>query len=64
MNTIELRVEMKRHGDTNESLAKALTITPPTCSIKSNKGTFSQEEIKAIKQRYSLKPERLDEIFF
>ena len=65
MNNIELDVEMKRHGDTGGTLAKALGISQSTFSSKkSGKSEFSQKEMSAIISRYSLSGDRMMEIFF
>lgn len=66
MNSIELEVEMKRYGDTGESLAKALHISAPTFSAKKNgiKAEFTQKEIAFITDRYNLSGDRVLEIFF
>ena len=58
---------MKFFGDTNNSLAKALGISPQTFSAKKNETNgkeFKQSEIEKIKQRYSLSAYEIDEIFF
>ena len=55
---------MALHGDTQRSLAEALEIAELTLSKKLNeKNEFTQSEIKAIKNRYSLTPEEVDDIF-
>lgn len=66
MNSIELEVEMKRHGDTGSVLAKYLNITQQTFSAKKNgdKAEFTQKEISMIKSRYELNDSRTVEIFF
>ena len=66
MNGTELRVEMLRHNETGEDLAKALGITRTTLSAKMNNRTaeFTQKEIAIIKDHYDLSPERMTEIFF
>lgn len=66
MNSIELEVEMKRHGDTGGTLAKYLEITQQTFSAKKNgdKAEFTQKEISMIKDRYNLDDSRIVEIFF
>lgn len=66
MNSIELEVEMKRHGDTGDTLAQFLNMTPQTFSAKKNgiKSEFTQKEISSIKERYELDSERIVEIFF
>lgn len=66
MNIKELKVEMLRHDDTSEDLAKALNITRQTLSRKfnSDNADFTQSEIAAIQKRYQLSGERISEIFF
>jgi len=65
MNSVELDVEMKRHGDTGGTLAKALGISQSTFSAKkSGKSEFSQKEMSIIIERYGLSGERIMEIFF
>ncbi|MBO7357984.1 MAG: hypothetical protein J6U37_05700 [Lachnospiraceae bacterium] len=65
MNSIELDVEMKRHGDTGGTLSKALGISQSTFSLKrSGKAEFTQREMSVIVTRYNLSGERLLEIFF
>lgn len=66
MNGTELRVEMIRHNETGEQLAKALGITRTTLSAKMNNrnAEFTQKEIATIKDHYGLTPERMAEIFF
>ncbi len=67
MNKRLLESKMKAFGDTNNSLAKALGISPQTFSAKKNETNgkeFKQSEIEKIKQRYSLSAYEIDEIFF
>lgn len=67
MNTIELQVEMVRHNDTQEKLAKALGISKTRANAKINAkdgAEFTRAEIMIIKTRYQLTADRLDEIFF
>lgn len=66
MNSIELEVEMKRHGENGGVLASALGMTPQTFSAKKNgeKAEFTQGEIAAIQERYKLSSDRVMEIFF
>lgn len=64
MNTKLLRSKMVLFGDTNESLAEALGITPQAFSLKLNGNQeFKQSEIKAIKNRYELTPDEIVDIF-
>lgn len=66
MNKTELKVEMLRHDETIEDLAKVLKVTRPTLSAKMNGGGigFTQKEIAVIRDHYNLTPERMTEIFF
>lgn len=66
MNIKELKVEMIRHDDTGEDLAKALNITRQTLSkkINSDNADFTQGEIAVIQKRYNLSGDRISEIFF
>ena len=64
--TNELKIEMLRHNDTGEDLAKALGITRQTLSRKMNENNadFTQGEISVIRARYDLTGERIEQIFF
>lgn len=65
MNKNELRAEMARYGDSNQTLAKALNRSKTSFSEKLNgHADFTQSEIAFIMQRYSLTPERIVLIFF
>ena len=65
MNKNELKAEMLRHGDTNETLAEALGISKASISKKLNaKKDFKQTEIRIVKERYNLTGEDLIRIFF
>ncbi|WP_077391666.1 helix-turn-helix domain-containing protein [Mobilibacterium timonense] len=65
MNKNELEAEMKRYGDTGAALASYLNMARSTLSNKMNgKAEFTQGEITAIKERYSLTPTQIDTIFF
>lgn len=65
MNTIELNVEMLRHGDKGETLANALGIARATLSAKLNgKAEFTHDEMVKIRNRYELDADRFVEIFF
>jgi predicted transcriptional regulator len=65
MNKKELRAEMARHGDTNESLADYLGISAAAFSKKINaERDFRQTEIARIILRYSLTAEDVGRIFF
>lgn len=66
MNKIELMVVMKRFGDTQDTLAKALALSRTQLNAKINErnATFMQPEIAAIKARYQLTAKEVDNIFF
>ncbi|MBR5582972.1 MAG: hypothetical protein IKW21_00420 [Lachnospiraceae bacterium] len=58
---------MKLFGDRNEDLAEAIGISPQRFSAKLNEtngAEFTMGEIRAIKIRYNLTAEEVDEIFF
>lgn len=65
MNKNELKAEMLRNGDNNESLAAALGISKVSISKKLNaKKDFKQTEIRIIRERYRLTGDDLIRIFF
>lgn len=65
MNTNKLLSIMTLHGDTQGDLAEAIGVSRNRLSLKiHNKASFTQPEIVAIKKRYDLTCEQLDEIFF
>lgn len=67
MNSKELKIEMMRHNETGEDLAKAIGISRQTLSNKmsaNNSSDFTQQEIARIKIHYSLDNDRVNEIFF
>ena len=66
MNKKMFRSIMVLNGDTNKTLADFLDISETSVSNKINESgqEFTQGEIKAIKNRYRLTPEQVDEIFF
>ena len=58
---------MVRHGDTYDSLSKSIGMTRAIFCLKINGKVsigFTQKEIQKIKDRYNLKDEEIDEIFF
>lgn len=64
-NTIELKVEMLRHGDDAKALSKALGVTEATMSHKINGETeWKVDQIHKVIKRYELPAERTMEIFF
>lgn len=65
MNELKFTGFMKMNGDTNQSLADYLDISPTSVSNKrTGKTEFTQGEIVAIKNKWSLTPSQVDEIFF
>ena len=67
LDTARLKAKIVLHGENHAILASALGITQQTFSAKINakKGAeFTQSEIAAIKQRYHLTQEEIDQIFF
>lgn len=64
-NTIELRVEMLRHGDKDKDLANYLGITKASMSHKINNHTpWLADEVQKVAIKYALEPKRVCEIFF
>ena len=66
MDETLLRVQMVKHGDTQEKLALAMGISLSrlNAKIKSNNAEFKQTEILFIKERYKLTAKEVNEIFF
>ena len=67
MNKLKLESVMKLHGDTGTSLALYLGMARSTFSAKINEtngAEFTQREISAIKEKYSLTPQEVNSIFF
>jgi hypothetical protein len=67
MNVNKLRSMMALNGDTGNSLAEALGLSPQRFSAKINErngAEFNQGEIMTIKERYDLSAEDIDSIFF
>lgn len=67
MNKLLLESIMKLNGDTGISLSAYLGISRTTFSAKINEtngAEFTQSEMQAIKQKYSLSAEDMDHIFF
>jgi len=65
LNKNELKAEMVRHGDSSQSLAKFLGISP--ISLSKKMGGFMEfklSEVTAIIRRYNLSPNDYDRIFF
>lgn len=67
MNKRMLKSKMALFGDTNATLANVIGISPQRFSAKIN-GTdgadFTREEMRIIKERYSLSAEEIENIFF
>ena len=65
MNSLEMKVAMKRHEDTQEKLAKALGLKISGVSARINgKLDFRASEIAKIRERYNLSNDELVQIFF
>lgn len=67
MNKTEFEYEMKKHGDTQETLAVDMGISRATLNGKINETSgkeFFTSELKFIRKKYSLSDARFIEIFF
>lgn len=65
MNSLEMKVAMKRNEDTQEKLAEVLGLQISGVSARINgKTDFRAKEIAKIKDRYKLSAEELVKIFF
>lgn len=67
MNTFKLLGIIKENKDTQEKLARAIGLSRTRLSAKiheHNGASFTQPEIKAIKQRYNLDSDTINLIFF
>lgn len=67
MNKTEFDYEMKKHGDTQTSLADAMGLSRTCLNQKINEKNgkcFNQPELKFLKVRYNLTDQRFVEIFF
>jgi len=65
MNSLEMKVAMKRNEDTQEKLAEALELpVSGVCARINGKIEFRSNEMKVIKERYNLTPEEMMTIFF
>lgn len=67
MNKNQLESVMKLHGDTGTALAEYLEIARSTFSAKINEtngAEFTQSEMAKIKNKYSLSPDEMVNIFF
>lgn len=63
MNERFLKAEMIIYGDDLNSLAEFLGMTRQTLSRKIKEGTFTQDEMNKIKNRYDLSDEKFVQIF-
>ncbi len=64
MNSLEMKVAMKRNADTLEKLAEALGLKVSGAWARVNgKTDFRANEIKTIRQRYNLSAEDIVKIF-
>lgn len=67
MDANKLLSVIKAFGDRQEDLAKAIGLSRTRLSAKihgKDNASFNQPEIAAIKRRYSLTSEQVDDIFF
>lgn len=67
MNKNMYRSKMALFGDTNESIATYLKITPQRNSAKvngTNGAEYTQGEITMLKKRWKLSAREVDQIFF
>ena len=65
MNKQLLKAKIVEHGDTQAQLAAAIGISASNLNDKINgKVSFRQNEIAAIRNRYSLSAQEVDLIFF
>lgn len=65
MNSLEMKVVMKRNQDTQEKLAEALDLPVSGVNARINGSIeFRSGEMKLIKERYNLSAEDVVSIFF
>lgn len=66
MNTGLLKSVMVKNGDTQAKLAEflGLSLSGLNAKIHGKNASFRQNEIMAIKKRYGLSADEIDEIFF
>lgn len=65
MNSLEMKVTMKRNEDTQEKLAEALGLqVSGVCARINGQIDFRTSEIEKIRARYNLSDEDLVKIFF
>lgn len=65
--TALLRSHMVKHSDTQTGLAKYLGLSLSRVNAKINntsKAEFKQSEIAAIKKKYGLSAQEIDDVFF
>ena len=65
MNSLEMKVTMKRNEDTQEKLAEALGLqVSGVCARINGHIDFRTSEIEKIRERYNLSNDELVKIFF
>ncbi len=65
MNSLEMKVAMKRNEDTQEKLAEALGLqVSGVCARINGHIDFRTSEIEKIRERYNLSNDELVKIFF
>lgn len=65
MNSLEMKVAMKRNKDTQEKLAEALGLqVSGVCARINGHIDFRTSEIEKIRERYNLSNDELVKIFF
>lgn len=65
MNSLEMKVAMKRNEDTQEKLAEALGLQiSGVCARINGHIDFRTSEIEKIRERYNLSNDELVKIFF
>lgn len=67
MNSNMLRAKMKLYSDTVSTLARSIGLSAQRLSAKINEthgAEFTQSEIEAIRNRYSLTAQEITDIFF
>lgn len=65
MNSLEMKVTMKRNEDTQEKLAEALGLqVSGVCARINGHIDFRTSEIEKIRERYKLSDDELVKIFF
>ena len=65
MNSLEMKVAMKRNKDTLEKLAEVLGLQiSGVCARVNGHIEFRANEMNIIRKRYNLSPEEIIKIFF